>query len=104
MNLTFGYQLHPGQCISCGSSDPTRKVIDWSVEDLAHIRRSHVYTCELCVAAAYAKLEPTKVLIEAADLAAKDGQIMSLTSEVARLMEEADAMNSRIARAVAASK
>lgn len=100
MNLTYGYLLHPGQCISCASSAPG-KVIDWSVDDIAPVRRTHVYTCEKCVAAAYMKLEPTKVLIEAVDLANKDGEIIALTNEVARLMAEADAMNSRIARAVA---
>lgn len=100
MRLTFGYQIAPGCCHVCRSAKPC-KIIDTSRDDPDTIKRQAVYLCEWCVTAAYQMLDPTKVLIEQQVLADKDGEIIALTNEVTRLMDEASALDIRLAKAVA---
>lgn len=99
MHITSQYLIHPGHCLTCGSSTPG-KIIDCDSDHHGHVRRFHVYLCEACVLAAYKMLEPSKVLIETVDLARKEGEITSLTTEVLKLRAEQEAWDRRLAALV----
>lgn len=108
MNLTYGYRVAPGCCFVCRNSHAEQsnqgtppKIIDFERDDPSEIKRHHVYVCESCVLAAYQMLDSTKVLVEHQLLADKDGEIVALTNEITRLMDEASLLDIRLAKAVA---
>lgn len=58
MELTQGFQMAPGCCFTCGTSDGQLPVIDTRREDTGAIRRTAIYLCAPCVRAMAAKLVP----------------------------------------------
>lgn len=76
------------------------KIIDLKREDPGVIKRNAVYLCELCVTAAYQMLDPDTVLIGKQRLADLEGENTALTNEVTRLIDEATALDMRIASAL----
>lgn len=83
--------------MACGSSEPTRQVIDFDCDDWGHSKRYHVYACANCVIAAYMMLDHDKQFVDKVQYARMEGEIVSLTSEVLRLRAEAEAWDQRIA-------
>ena len=101
MNLTSTYQCHPGHCFCCGNST-SGKILDLAGDDLSQVRRFHVYLCETCVTAAFMMLDSSKVLIDKQKLADLEGENTALSNEVSRLLDEATAMDVRLAKAMRA--
>lgn len=53
MDVTYGFRAFPGQCMSCGSSDPVTKVADFGETPGGMARRFRMYLCaDCCVGAA----------------------------------------------------
>lgn len=108
MHLSYGYQVAPGHCHVCGSSGTTlngapTKVIDTDRDDPSAVKRYHVYLCADCVTAAFSMLDSTKELIGKQELADLRGENTALTNEISRLMADAEAMDTRIAKAIITS-
>jgi hypothetical protein len=101
MNVVHGYQVAPGRCHICASSE-ARPTIDTSADDLGHVRRWRVYICDLCVAAMFAQLHPTKAVIEKQKLADLEGELTAVSNEVTRLIDERAAWDTRLAAALRA--
>ena len=51
MELRNGFQVAPGQCAVCATSDQSLPVIDLCQDDPAIVRRSRIYICGPCVVA-----------------------------------------------------
>ena len=100
MQLTYGFQVHPGHCHVCHTSQQGMKVIDTSADDLAQVRRYRVYVCEQCVRAMAKLVDPTKVVMEQEAVDNLVGENTALTNEVARLIAEAAALDTRLAKAM----
>lgn len=108
MKLTYGYQVNPGHCHVCGNSHATlngvpQKVIDTDRDDPSTVKRYHIYLCGDCVTAAYQMLDSTKEFIDKQALADLRGENVALTNEISRLMADAEAMDTRIAKAIVTS-
>lgn len=108
MKLTYGYQVAPGHCHVCGSSHATlngqpQPVIDTDRDDPSTVKRYHIYLCADCVTAMFQLLDSSKELIDKQQLADLRGENVALTNEISRLMADAEAMDTRIAKAIITS-
>ena len=105
MQITYGFQVHPGMCHICHTADQSLPVIDTSADDLGVIRRYRVYLCGPCSLAAAKMVSPGSILVNEIELnqerANREGEINALNSEVLRLRAEAEEMDRRLLRAVA---
>ena len=68
MDVRQGFQVAPGQCFTCRTSDPKAWVIDTGQDHPEVVRRHRVYICSGCVLAMAKMLTPhTDVLLVSAD-------------------------------------
>lgn len=101
MQLASSYRLAPGCCFSCRGAG-SKKIVDFNRDELVGAQgyRSAVYLCDLCITAAYQMLDPDTVLIGKQKLADLLGENTALTNEVTRLIDEATALDVRLASAL----
>lgn len=68
MDVRQGFQVAPGQCFTCRTSDPKAWVIDTGQDHPEVVRRHRIYICSGCVLAMAKSLSPhTDVLLVSAD-------------------------------------
>lgn len=48
MDVKFGFQVFPGQCLGCGCSDQLMKVADFGESPSGLGRRARLYLCATC--------------------------------------------------------
>jgi len=65
VELTYGFKVAPGQCFSCGQSDPAKPAFDFGLMPGAGgFAKFRIYICGDCITAAASKLtegEPVEV-------------------------------------------
>lgn len=58
MDVRQGFQVAPGQCFTCRTSDPKAWVIDTGSDHPGVVRRFRVYICGECIVSAAKMLTP----------------------------------------------
>ncbi len=95
MDVRQGFQVAPGQCFTCRTSDPKAWVIDTGQDHPEVVRRHRIYICSGCVLAMAKMLTPhTDVLLVSADAL----QVMhGTTAQAEAWRERAEAAEGKLA-------
>ena len=94
MDVRTGFQVAPGSCFSCGTSDQSKVVTDWGDHPQA-VRRLRIYLCDECVTAGAQGVAKYKGLpwVPVSEVAALQAQLLELDGLRAR----AEAAEARLA-------